>query len=48
MSMSSRTLRKRVAKAASRLTPAEREILVLSARDGLSNRQIAERLGVPA
>jgi RNA polymerase sigma factor (sigma-70 family) len=43
-----RRLRTCVARAASSLTPAEREILVLSARDGLSNSQIAERLGISA
>jgi RNA polymerase sigma factor (sigma-70 family) len=48
MAINCRTLGERVAQAASRLTPAEREILVLGARDGLSNRQIAERLGIPA
>jgi RNA polymerase sigma factor (sigma-70 family) len=40
--------RKRVARAASGLTRAEREVLTLSARYGLSNRQIADRLGIPA
>jgi RNA polymerase sigma factor (sigma-70 family) len=43
-----RRLRTCVARAASSLTPAEREILILGARDGLSNSQIAERLGIPA
>ena len=33
-------------KAASRLRPIEREVLVLSARDGLSNGEIAARLGI--
>lgn len=33
-------------KAASSLRPIEREVLVLSARDQLSNDEIADRLGV--
>jgi RNA polymerase sigma factor (sigma-70 family) len=46
MAFHRKTLRERVAQAALALTPAEREALVLSARDGLSNRQIAEHLGI--
>lgn len=33
--------------AASRLRPIEREVLFLSAREGLSNDEIAARLGIP-
>jgi RNA polymerase sigma factor (sigma-70 family) len=36
----------RLGKAASKLRPAEREVLVLSASEGLSNAEIAERLGI--
>ncbi len=36
----------RLRKAASKLRPAEREVLILSAREGLSNAEIAERLGI--
>lgn len=36
----------RLRKAVSTLRPAEREVLMLSARDGLSNAEIAERLGI--
>lgn len=36
----------RLMKAVSTLRPAEREVLMLSARDGLSNAEIAERLGI--
>jgi RNA polymerase sigma factor (sigma-70 family) len=37
--------RERLARAARTLTRVEREVLVLSARDGLWNQEIAERLG---
>ena len=37
---------KRLEKAASTLLPIEREVLVLSARERLSNEEIAARLGV--
>jgi DNA-directed RNA polymerase specialized sigma24 family protein len=37
----------RLEKAASKLRPAEREVLMLSAREGLSNAAIARRLGMP-
>jgi len=33
-------------KAASRLSPIEREVLILSARDGLRTHEIAGRLGI--
>ena len=33
--------------AASRLRPIERDVLFLSAREGLSNDEIAVRLGIP-
>lgn len=36
----------RLEKAAARLRPIEREVLVLSAREGLSNGEIAARLGI--
>lgn len=36
----------RLDRAASRLRPIEREVLVLSAREGLSNGEIAARLGI--
>ena len=36
----------RLALAAETLRPKEREVLILSARDRLSNAQIAERLGI--
>ena len=36
----------RLERAAARLRPLEREVLVLSARDGLRIDQIAERLGI--
>ena len=36
----------RLEKAASSLSPPEREVLVLSAREHLSNAEIAERLGI--
>ena len=36
----------RLEKAASSLHPTEREVLVLSARERLSNSEIAERLGI--
>jgi len=36
----------RLEKAATKLRPIEREVLVLSARDGLSNAEIAARLGI--
>jgi RNA polymerase sigma factor (sigma-70 family) len=36
----------RLEKAASRLRPIEREVLVLSARERLSNAEIAARLGI--
>jgi RNA polymerase sigma factor (sigma-70 family) len=36
----------RLEKAASSLRPIEREVLVLSARERLSNKEIAARLGV--
>ena len=35
-------------RAASSLSPVEREVLALSARDGLSNDDIAARLGITA
>ena len=38
----------RLEKAVSRLRPIEREVLHLSAGDGLSNREIAARLGITA
>ena len=34
--------------AAAKLRPIEREVLVLSAREGLSNTEIAARLGITA
>ena len=36
----------RLEKAAGKLRPIEREVLVLSAREGLSNGEIAARLGI--
>ena len=36
----------RLQKAASKLRPNERKVLILSAREGLSNAEIAERLGI--
>ena len=36
----------RLEEAASRLPPIERQVLVLSAREGLSNDEIAARLGI--
>ena len=36
----------RLEKAAAKLRPIEREVLLLSARDGLSNAEIADRLGI--
>ena len=36
----------RLEKAAGKLRPLEREVLVLSAREGLSNGEIATRLGI--
>jgi len=36
----------RLEKAASSLRPLEREVLILSAREQLSNTEIAERLGI--
>jgi RNA polymerase sigma factor (sigma-70 family) len=39
-------MRNRVERAASKLSALEREVLVLSAREGLSNQRIAERLGI--
>ena len=36
----------RLERAASNLRPIEREVLVLSAREGLSNGEIAARLGI--
>ena len=38
----------RLERAATSLRPIEREVLVLSAREGLSNAAIAERLGITA
>ena len=38
----------RLEKAASRLRPIERQVLVLSARERLSNGEIAARLGITA
>ena len=38
----------RLEKAASSLRPIEREVLVLSAREGLSNGEIAVRIGITA
>lgn len=38
----------RIERAASKLRPIEREVLVLSAREGLSNADIAKRLGITA
>ena len=38
----------RLQKAASKLRPIEREVLILGAREGLSNAEIAERLGIPS
>jgi len=38
----------RLEKAATKLRPIEREVLVLSAREGLSNGEIAARLGITA
>lgn len=38
--------RERLEKAASSLSPIEREVLVLSARERLSNVEIAARLGI--
>ena len=36
----------RLERAAAKLRPIEREVLVLSAREGLSNDEIAARLGI--
>ena len=36
----------RLERAAAKLRPIERDVLVLSARDGLSNAEIAARLGI--
>lgn len=36
----------RLQRAVSKLRPIEREVLILSAREGLSNAEIAERLGI--
>lgn len=36
----------RLQRAVSKLRPSEREVLILSAREGLSNAEIAERLGI--
>ena len=36
----------RLERAASKLRPIEREVLILSAREGLSNGEIATRLGM--
>jgi RNA polymerase sigma factor (sigma-70 family) len=38
----------RLEKAAGKLRPIEREVLALSAREGLSNGEIAARLGITA
>ena len=38
----------RLERAASKLRPVERQVLVLSAREGLSNGEIAARLGITA
>jgi len=38
--------RERLEKVASSLSPMERQVLILSARERLSNREIAARLGV--
>ena len=38
----------RLERAAAKLRPIEREVLILSARDGLSNGEIAARLGITA
>jgi RNA polymerase sigma factor (sigma-70 family) len=40
--------RERLERAASSLSPVEREVLALSAREGLSNDDIATRLGITA
>jgi len=38
----------RLERAVSRLRPVEREVLFLSSREGLPNREIAARLGISA
>ena len=38
----------RIHRAARKLRPVEREVLVLSSREGLSSQQVAERLGISA